>query len=99
MVQLSITIDDNNKVTVNQSATPTKVEKKSTIADKTYFIIMRKFDESYWPELVTEDFEKAIFTKKELEKNGGFCYSYRIFVQKNGSIVPCNSADFDIDSL
>lgn len=99
MVQLSITIDDNNKVTVNQSATPTKVEKKSTIADKTYFIIMRNFDKSSWPELVTEDFQEALFTKKELEKNGGFCYSYRIFVQKNGSIVPCNGADFDIDSL
>ena len=99
MTQLSVTIDNNNKVTVNQSATPTKVEKKSTITDKTYFIIMRNFDESYWPELVTEDFQEVLFTKKELEKNGGFCYSYRIFVQKNGSIVPCNDADFDIDSL
>ena len=49
MVQLSITIDNNNKVTVNQSATPTKVEKKSTITDKTYFIIMRNFDESSFP--------------------------------------------------
>ena len=99
MVQIPITIDNNNKVAVNQSATPTKVEKKSTIADKTYFIIMRNFDESSWPELVTEDFQEALFAKKELEKNGGFCYSYRIFVQKNGSIVPCNGADFDIDSL
>lgn len=99
MVQIPITIDNNNKVAVNQSTTPTKVEKKSTIADKTYFIIMRNFDESSWPELVTEDFQEALFAKKELEKTGGFCYSYRIFVQKNGSIMPCNGANFDIDSL
>lgn len=99
MVQIPITIDNNNKVAVNQSTTPTKVKKKSTIADKTYFIIMRNFDESSWLELVTEDFQEALFAKKELEKTGGFCYSYRIFVQKNGSIIPCNGANFDIDSL
>ena len=100
MLQISITIDDNNKVIVNQSAAPTKVEKsqssKSTIADKVYFVVMCDYDEQSWVELVTEDFSEACFTVQELEKHRNFCESYRIIMQKNGSIIPCNGADFDI---
>lgn len=100
MVQISIIIDDNNKVTVNQSVSSTKVEKsKSTIANKVYFIVMCDYDNESWVELVTEDFNEARFTVQELEKYSSHYDKYRILMQKNGSIMPCNGADFDIDSL
>ena len=54
MAKITITIDGDN-VTINQSATPTKVE--NTI--KRYFIIIGCYDENSWIELVTEDYIKA----------------------------------------
>lgn len=102
MVQISITIDDNNKAVINQSVSPTKVEKpsKPTIADKVYFIVMCNYKEQFWVELVTDNYHKAYCAKTQLEKvEKTLDYTYIILVQKNGSIMPCNGADFDIDSL
>ena len=90
MIQIDIKVD-GDKVTINQSATPTKVEKN-------YFIVMCNYNESSWPELVTENYSEAIKTLHTLEGCFRDNYSYRILVQnKNGKIIPCNGADWDID--
>lgn len=96
MVNIYIQID-SNQVTVNQSETPTKVENKATSANKTYFIVMCHYDESSWVELVTEDYKEAMFVRDQLEKKDTFCREYKILVQKQGSITPCNGADWDVD--
>ena len=54
MAKITITIDGDN-VTVNQSATPTKMENTT----KRYFIVIGCNDENSWIELVTEDYIKA----------------------------------------
>ena len=57
MAKITIMIDGNN-VTINQSATPTKVEQKN----KKFFIIMReeKYNETSWIEFVSDDYSKIL---------------------------------------
>ena len=94
MVQITIQIN-GDKVTVNQSAAPTKVE---TSASKRYFIVMGHYDEDSWVELVTEDYSKAINKILELkhhwESKG---INFKLLMQENGQIIPCNGTDWDID--
>ena len=92
MVQITIQID-GDKVTVNQSATPTKVE---TSATKRYFIIMSHFDESSWVELVTEDYIEAV-NNIEFLRCTNDNYSYSLLMQDDGKVIPCNGTDWDID--
>ena len=94
MVQITIQID-GDKVTVNQSATPTKVE---TSNSKRYFIVMGHFDEDSWVELVTEDYIKAVNMLKDLRYSCDDAdYSYSLHMQENGQIISCNGTDWDID--
>ena len=51
MVQITIQID-GDKVAINQSAAPTKVENSAT---KRYFIVIAHCDKLSWVELVTEN--------------------------------------------
>ena len=94
MVQITIQID-GDKVTVNQSAAPTKVE---TSASKRYFIVMGHFDEMSWVELVSEDYIEASNMLKHLRYSDiDADYSYSLLMQENGQIIPCNGTDWDID--
>lgn len=93
MVQITIQID-GDKVTVNQSAAPTKVE---TPATKRYFIVMSHYDESSWVELVTEDYNDAINKLKELRHSCKDYHSYSLWIQEGREIIPCNGTDWDID--
>lgn len=52
MVQITIQID-GDKVAINQSAAPTKVENPAT---KRYFIVIARCDNLSWIELVTENY-------------------------------------------
>ena len=94
MVQITIQID-GDKVTVNQSAAPTKVE---TSTSKRYFIVMRDFDEMSWVELVTENYIEAANMLRDLRYfyEDDNC-SYSLLMQENGQIIPCNGTDWDID--
>ena len=93
MVKITITIDGDN-VTVNQSANPTKVENIT----KRYFIVIGCNDENFWIELVTEDYIKAInkisYLKYYWEPKG---INFKLLIQENDIIMPCNGTDFDID--
>ena len=94
MVQITIQID-GDKVTVNQSATPTKVEAHAT---KRYFIVMGHYDESSWVKLVTEDYTEAVNMLKDLRyscKDSN--YSYSLSMQEDRRVIPCNGTDWDID--
>lgn len=93
MVQITIQID-GDKVTVNQSAAPTKVE---TSNSKRYFIVMGHFDMQSWVELVTEDYIEAANKLKDLRYSCDDDYDYSFHVQENGQIIPCNGTDWDID--
>ena len=93
MVQITIQID-SDKVTVNQSATPTKVE---TSATKRYFIVMGHYDEASGVKLVTEDYIEAINKLKELRHSCKSYYSYSLSIQENRKIMPCKGTDWDID--
>ena len=66
MAKITIVIDGGN-VTINQSVTPTKVEKKN----KKFFIIIRKdkYDESSWVEIVTDDCECIIYAPDSFNYN------------------------------
>lgn len=94
MVQITIQID-GDKVTINQSATPTKVE---TPRPKRYFIVMGHFDESSWVNLVTENYIEAANTLRDLRYSceDDNC-SYNLLIQECGKIIPCNGSDWDID--
>ena len=93
MVKIIITIDGDN-VTVNQSDTPTKVENNT----KRYFIVIGCSDENSWIELVTEDYIKAVnkilHLKYYWEPKG---INFKLLMQENETIIPCNGTDFDID--
>lgn len=93
MVQITITIDGDN-VTVNQSDTPTKVENTT----KRYFIVIGCTDENSWIELVTEDYIKAVnkisYLKYYWKPKG---INFKLLIQENDTIMPCNGTDFDID--
>lgn len=93
MVQITIHID-GDKVTVNQSATPTKVE---TSASKRYFIVMGHFGMQSWVELVTENYIEAANKLKDLRYSCDDDYYYSIHIQENGQIMLCNGTDWDID--
>ena len=93
MVQITIQID-GDKVTVNQSAAPTKVE---TSNSKRYFIVMRDFDEMSWVELVTENYIEAANKLKDLRYSCDDGYSYRLMIQENGKITSCKNTNWDID--
>ena len=94
MVQITIQID-GDKVAVNQSATPTKVE---TSKSKRYFVVMGHINIQSWVELVTEDYIEAANKLKDLRYS---CddddYYYSLHIQENGKIIPCNGNDWDID--
>lgn len=89
MVQITIQID-GDKVTVNQSATPTKVE---TSASKRYFIVMGYFEKMSWVELVSEDYIEAANMLRNLRYSCDGDYYYSIHMQENGQIIPCNGTD------
>ena len=93
MVQITIQID-GDKVTVNQSTTPTKVENTT----KRYFIIIGRYNIDSWIELVTEDYIEAINVvlnkRKHWEEKG---ITFSLLMQENGQIIPCNGTDWDID--
>ena len=94
MVQITIQID-GDKVAVNQSVAPTKVETPTT---KRYFIVMGHFDEDSWVALVTEDYIEAANMLRDLRYSCEVdnC-SYSLLMQENGQILPCNGTDWDID--
>ena len=94
MVQITIQID-GDKVTINQSATPTKVEK-----NKKFFIIMGFFEEQSWIEFVSDDYIAAANKLRYLRYNScndNSC-SYTLLIQyEDERILPCNGTDWDID--
>lgn len=95
MAKIIITIDGDN-VTVNQSATPTKVEKEN----KKFFIIMRdcNFDERSWVEFVSDNYISATNKLKALINTDDNSYSFRLLIQdENETIKSCNGTDCDID--
>ena len=74
MAKITITID-GDKVTVNQSAAPTKVETSTT---KRYFIVIGHYGDSSWVELVTEDYIDAVNKLKDLRhscKDNNYSYT------------------------
>ena len=83
MAKITITIDGEN-VTVNQSATPTKVEKEN----KKFFIIMReeKYDGTSWVEFVSDDYSKILTKLYNCNNNK---YDYKVLLQdEKGNIKP-----------
>lgn len=93
MVKITITIDGDN-VTVNQSATPTKVEQKN----KKFFIIMRenKYEENSWVEFVNDDYITVANKFRCVSCDDE--YIYKLYMQdENGTVMPCNDTDYDID--
>ena len=94
MAKITITIDSDN-VTINQSASPTKVE---TSTSKRYFIVMGHYDEDSWVNLVTENYIEAANMLRDLRYSCEVdnCF-YSLLMQENGQIIPCNGTDWDID--
>lgn len=95
MAKIIITIDGDN-VTVNQSVTPTKVEKEN----KKFFIIMRdcNFDEQSWVEFVSDNYITAVNKLRCLRSSDNNDYSFKLFIQdENETIIPCDGTDWDID--
>ena len=94
MTKITITIDGDN-VTINQSATPTKVENTT----KRYFIVIGHSDDTNsWIELITEDYIEAVnvvLYQRSYWKEQGITFS--LLMQENEQIMPCNGTDFDID--
>lgn len=92
MAKITITIDGDN-VTINQSAAPTKVENTT----KRYFIVMGHYENS-WVELVTENYieatNKILDLKCHWESKG---IDFKLLMQENDTIIPCNGTDWDID--
>ena len=83
MAKIIITIDGDN-ITVNQSTTPTKVEKEN----KKFFIIMReeKYDETSWVEFVSDDYSKILTKLYNCNNNK---YDYKVLLQdEKGNIKP-----------
>lgn len=91
MAKITITIDGDN-VTVNQSATPTKVEKEN----KKFFIIMRedKDDKTSEVDFVTDDRITAVNKIRDYGYDSE--YIYRLYVQdENEAILPCSWTDYN----
>ena len=94
MAKITITIDGDN-VTVNPSASPTKVENPT----KRYFIVIGHSDDiNSWIELITKEYIEAVnvvlYQRKYWEEQG---ITFSLLMQENGQIMPCNGTDFDID--
>lgn len=81
MVQITIQID-GDKVAINQSAAPTKVENTTT---KRYFVVMGTYDTHSYIELVTEDYIEAINKLKELKSSDNSCF-YTLHIQEDGEV-------------
>lgn len=95
MAKITITIDGDN-VTVNQSATPTKVEKDN----KKFFIIVsyNNFDESSLVEFVSDNYITAVNKLRCLRSSDNNDYYYKLLMQdENETIIPCNDTAWDID--
>ena len=95
MAKIIITIDGDG-VTVNQSASSTKVEQEN----KKFFIIMRdcNFDERSWVEFVSDNYISAINKFKDLRSSDDNSYSFRLLIQdENETIKSCNGTNWDID--
>ena len=90
MVQVTIQIDCD-KVAINQSAAPTKVE---TSISKRYFIVMGHYYENSCVNLVTENYIEAANMLRDLRYSyeDDNC-SYSLLMQENGQIIPCNGND------
>ena len=75
MAKITITIDGDN-VTVNQSATPTKVEQDN----KKFFIITRdeKYGENSWVEFVSDNYSKILTKLYNCKDNK---YNYKVLLQ------------------
>lgn len=90
MTKITIMIDGDN-ITVNQSATLTKVETSTT---KRYFIVIGHYDGSSWVELVTEDYIDAVIRLKELRHSRkDNKYSYTLSMQEDRKVIPCDGTD------
>lgn len=95
MTKITITIDGDN-ITVNQSATPTKVEQEN----KKFFIIMCdcNYEEHSCVEFVSDNYITAVNKLRCLRSSDNNDYSYRLLMQdENESIIPCNNTAWDID--
>lgn len=95
MTKITIVIDGDN-VTVNQSDTPTKVEKEN----KKFFIIISysNFDEKSCVEFVSDDYITAVNKIKCLRSSDNNDYYYKLLMQdENETIIPCNDTAWDID--
>ena len=95
MAKITITIDGDD-VTINQSATPTKVKQEN----KKFFIIMCNcnFDEQSWVEFVSDNYITAANKLRCLRNSYNNYYFYKLFMQdENETIIPCNGTDWDID--
>ena len=91
MIQITIKID-GDKVAINQSAAPSKVEPIT----KRYFIVVAHYDEASWVELVTENYIEAV-NNIEFLRCTNDDHSYNLLMQEDGKIIPCNGTDWDID--
>ena len=95
MVQITIQIDSDN-VAINQSAAPTKVEQDN----KKFFIIMREseYHETYGIEFVNDDYIKVANHLRCCNKWNNEDFIYKLYIQnENGTIMPCNGTEWDID--
>ena len=92
MAKITIMIDGDN-VTVNQSAVPTKVERKN----KKFFIVVSysNFDERSWVEFVSDDYSKILTKLYNCKDNK---YNYKVLLQdERGNIKPLMTLFGDID--
>ena len=92
MVKIIIMIDGDG-VTINQSASSTKVEQKN----KKFFIIMReeKYDGTSWIEFVSDDYSKILTKLYNCKDNK---YNYKVLLQdERGNIKPLMTLFGDID--
>lgn len=83
MAKIIITIDGDN-VTVNQSAAPTKMERKN----KKFFIVVSysNFDERSYVEFVSDDYISASDKLKCLKSNNNDYY-YKLLMQDEAGII------------
>ena len=92
MAKITIMINGDN-VTINQSASSTKVEQKN----KKFFIIMReeKYDGTSWVEFVSDDYSKILTKLYNCKDNE---YNYKVLLQdERGNIKPLMTLFGDID--
>ena len=95
MVQITIKID-GDKVTVNQSATPTKVEQNN----KKFFIVIseEKYDGTLKVEFITDDYTEAINKLKDLRYScNSRYYTYNLLMQEDRKVMPCKGVDWNTD--